>query len=301
MTRSLSLVWPVLVLLGLSACTSLPRAPESPPPTRLSPLPWLQQWSGEYHSPSRWQDGPETSLGAMANTRLSFAFVEHDDGLVLQLTQHSPSEPARRFLWQFETQPDQHNRHAGRFITLGPEGQARGSCPVHMRVLAAGLVAETLPEQCRFVTDIGEVGLLKELAFDGQRVVIADQLVDLASGEDIGEARVLEAWRMVRLIGWAGRADSGENQGEWRIARPIVVDTGATEIEPLDAAGMGLGFSLRVDYYQPRHSNDVLLRLQVQSTSEDGTATLHQAWADQAASDLGISGPDLQVGLSRQR
>jgi hypothetical protein len=300
--RTISIRRPLMTLfigMMLAGCAALERTPDGVETDATQQAQglynWLTQLVGDYESARQWQ--PDSSSGTESPiTRLQF--VRQDRGTVLMTQQTGPT-PARQFLWVFGTpRPNTLTEPlSGQFITLGPDGQMRGQCPLRVSALADGLVAETIPDQCRFETEQGQMGLLKELAFDGQRVIIADQLVDLDSGQDVGSARLLETWRSMRFTGWAGRLDGADH---WRLARPIVVDSRQSGIEPLDAAGMDLGLSLQLDYYQPRDSTAPLLRLRLDSENSDGEITTTQVWADKDATEIGLSLPAVQVGLTRQ-
>jgi hypothetical protein len=283
----------------LAGCATLDHGPDTLEMGSTQPAQalnrWLTQLEGDYESARQWQpnqpDGAESPI-----TRLQFARQGSSE---VRMSQRNGSAPARHFIWAFATAESSTLTEplSGQFITLGPDGQVRGQCPLRVTTMADGLVAETIPERCQFDTEQGQMGLLKELAFDGQRLIIADQLVDLDSGQDMGPARLLETWRSVRFTGWAGRLDGADH---WRLARPIVIDSREAGIEPLDAAGMDLGISVQLDYYQPRDSATPLLRLRLDSENRNGEITTAQAWADKDATEIGLSLPTVQVGLTRQ-
>lgn len=285
--------------LLLSGCAALERSPNGDEQAEASTQAralnhWLSQLTGDFESARHWQPDNADAHG-VSITRLQF--TRHDTSTV-QMTQRTDADSSREFLWVFNA--DQTNAPdstaAGLFITLGENGRRLGQCPLQVTALASGLVVETIPAQCQFDTARGQVNLLKELAFDGQSLVIADQLLDV-NNQPLGPASVLETWRSVRFSGWAGRMDGDDQQ--WRIARPISVDSRNAGIEPLDAAGMDLGLSVQLDYYQPRDRNTPLLRLRVDIEHADGEVSTHQAWADRDATEIGLSLPTIQVGLSR--
>lgn len=290
-------------LLLLAGCATLEQSPKAVTQPEVSAQSralnhWLTQLVGDFESARQWQPDSPDGHGAPI-TRLQF--VRHDANTV-QMTQRTGAAPARDFLWVFDgrqTQPSEtSNSKSGQFITLGENGQWLGQCPLLITALASGLVMETIPAQCQFNTAQGQVALLKEFAFDGQSLVIADQLLDPnTENRPLGPASVLESWRSVRFTGWAGRMD-GEDQ-QWRMARPISVDSREEGIEPLDAAGMDLGLSVQLDYYQPRDRSTPLLRLRVDIENARGEVSTHLAWTDKDATEIGLSLPAVQVGLSR--
>jgi len=288
-------------LLLLAGCATLERSPSAAAQPEASAQAralnhWLNQLVGDFESARQWRADHPDDQGASI-TRLQF--VRHDAGTV-QMTQRTDTGPARDFLWVFTARQNDTLEAAisGQFITLGENGQRLGQCPLQVTALASGLVVETIASQCQFDTRQGQVSLLKELAFDGHSVVIADQLLDPNTNDQpLGPASVLETWRSVAFTGWAGRMDGDDQQ--WRIARPISVDSREAGIEPLDAAGMDLGLSVRLGYYQPRDRNTPLLRLRIDIEDADGEISTHQAWADRDATEIGLSLPTIQVGLSR--
>lgn len=288
-------------LVLLAGCATLERSPETAAQPEASAQAralnhWLTELMGDFESARQWQpDNPDGH--GISITRLQF---DRHDASTVQMTQRTGTEPTRAFLWVFDgPQTDAlEATTSGQFITLGENGQRLGQCPLRVTALASGLVIETIPAQCQFDTAQGQVSLLKELAFDGQSVVIADQLLDPANNDQpLGSASVLQSWRSVRFTGWAGRMDGADQQ--WRIARPISVDSRNEGIEPLDAAGMDLGLSVQLGYYQPRDHSAPLLRLRVDIEDAHGEVSSHQAWADRDATEIGLSLPAVQVGLRR--
>lgn len=288
-------------LLLLASCATLERSPETTAQPNASTQVralnhWLAQLEGDFESARQWQPDNPDGHGASI-TRLQF---DRHDASTVRMTQRTGSGPTRAFLWVFDSPKTDglETTTSGQFITLGERGQRLGQCQLQVTALASGLVIETIPAQCQFDTAQGQVRLLKELAFDGQSVVIADQLLDPANNDQpLGPASVLQSWRSVRFKGWAGRMDGADQA--WRIARPISVDSREEGIEPLDAAGMDLGISVQLDYYQPRDRATPLLRLRVDIENAYGEISTHQAWADRDATEIGLSLPAVQVGLSR--
>lgn len=184
------------------------------------------------------------------------------------------------------------NRLDGEFALLDAQGRTRRSCGMAFHATRQGLIGETDPASCRFGEAEGRVGLLKEIAFDGSRLTIADRLVDPDSGEALGPDRVIRFLPIRVYEGWLGVLE-GE---EWRVARAFDLRTGAST-EPRDAADMSLGVSIALDYYRmERGDDDVLMRLTV-TDSQDGEL-LAESWAAPGSETIGIALPDLQIGLN---
>lgn len=216
---------------------------------------------------------------------------DSNDELKLLMAQRSPGDDLRRFLLSL-TADGETNRLSGSFAPLSGNSNSGRQCDMTFRVNERGLVGETDPGACRFGEAGNETGLLKEIAFDGRQLVIGDRLVDLDTGEPAAPDRIHEFYRVRNLSGWAGV----RNGDSWRIARELELDSGAGTIEPVDAAGMGLGIRIGLTYYRmERGESRVMLRLSV-TDSETGEL-IGESWADPDSRSVGLALPDLQVGL----
>lgn len=185
----------------------------------------------------------------------------------------------------------------GVFVPLQADGSPSAhSCAMRFRVRDGLLSGETDPDQCRFGSGESGVGLLKEVALDGSRIVIADQLIDF-SGQESDTPDVLRLYRLESFQGQVRVRDQAE--GGWRTANTVQLETGARPIEPTDAADMTLGVSVRLELIQGQQPAYPLLYLQA-ADAETGKV-LGQAWADPQAWRLGLALERVQIDLEKRR
>ncbi len=212
--------------------------------------------------------------------------------LIFNLTQQQTGQPARQFVLAMG-RSGQDNGYAGFFAPMDLNGQPIRRCQLDITIRSSGLSARTAPETCRFGEGQTAVGLIKEFAFDGSQLVIADRLVGPDQQTPAAPDQIHTFHRIARFTGWAG-IQEGES---WRLTRSIELDSANGHIEPLDAAGMALGFDIRLSRQRIDRMDTPILRLSVHDP-ETGK-TLGQSWADPDARSIGIALPDLQVGLTR--
>jgi len=184
-------------------------------------------------------------------------------------------------------------RLAGRFAPLDARGEPLGACPLSVTVRSDGFVATTDAATCRFGEGAKARALVKEIAHDGRRLVIADRVVDVDRDEPVGEDRVLELQRVYAYVGWAGVRNGGDPA--WRVAQSVRLSSDGRVHQPLDAAGTPLGFSLELAPHRVRDDQPPVLRLRV--FDDDSGDLLAQAWGEPGAARLGVAVPGLQVGL----
>lgn len=214
--------------------------------------------------------------------------------LTLRLVQGGSTEQAKRTFGLRLTPTSMAARLDGELALLDASGATRRSCPMRFQAGGEGLIGETDPSTCRFGEGQEAVGLLKEIAFDGRRLVIGDRLVDPADGETRGDDQVITFLPAPAFEGWAGVRDGDR----WRVAEPFRTAPGNEASAPVDAAGMPLGFSVALNYYRyAREDEAILLRL----TLSDSTSgkILGEAWAEPGSETIGLALPEIQVGISR--
>ena len=236
----------------------------------------------------RFRDGD-----ARAHTVRLHAEVGRADagGVPVRIAQRSGDGAARRFGLVFEP-TGVPTRLEGRLSPLDDEGEAMGACPLTVEVRDDGFVATTTAATCRFGEGTRTRGLIKEIAHDGHRLVIADRVVG-PDGDRIGPDRVLELRRVRAFVGWAGIRDSGS--ATWRVAQPFRLESDGVARDPVDAAGMPLGISLELAPHRMREGKPPVLRLRVFDHASG--ELLAQSWADPAATRIGVALPRVQVGL----
>lgn len=272
----------IVVLSGCAAPSSDERATEAGlgPAERVAAM-----LEGRYAG--RLRDAPDSGA-VVVDVRTERVGV---DGVELVMTQSGAGSDARAFGLRLE--PTRvATRLGGRFAPLNSQGTALGSCPLSVTVRSDGFVAATDAATCRFGAGTDSRALIKEIAHNGQRLVIADRVVMPASGEPVGDDQVLELVRVRAYEVWAGVRDGA---GEaWRIAQTLEVFSDGAEHRPIDAAGMPLGFSFELAPHSIRAEQPPVLRLRVFDERGD---LLAQAWSEAGASRLGVARPDLQIGI----
>jgi hypothetical protein len=275
-------------VLLLSACAAGPDpAPAPEEPAAAEGVARL--WAGDYAGRAR---GDAASELVRMQVRLERAEPGAAELAVLQ----SDGGDRRRFRIALAA-TRLVTRLSGSFAPLNEQGERLGSCPLSVRMRASGFVASTSAATCRFERGGRALGLVKEIAHDGARMVIADRVVDAESGESVQPDRVIELHRVRAFEAFAGVRADGEQS--WRVARAFRIRSDGSVHEPADSGGMPLGLRLELAPYLAGDGGAVALRLRVFDAG-DGEL-LGQAWADPAAAQLGIAVPGVQVGLRAAR
>lgn len=217
-------------------------------------------------------------------------------GVEISISQRRGDGPVRNFILIFRP-TSVATRLEGTFSPVDVEGRPAGSCPIDVSVQRDGFVARTDAGTCRFGSGADELALIKEIAHDGQRLVIGDRVVDPGTGQNRVSDRVLQLERVQAYSGWAGVRESGVNDsvGAWRVAEQISIDSDGLAMDPDDAAGMPLGITLDLAPYRVRDGEPPVLRLRAFDTASG--ELLGQAWADPQATRIGLALPAVQVGL----
>ncbi len=214
------------------------------------------------------------------------------DRLEFLMTQLDHGGSPRMFVLAIEATADQQSPE-GYFAPLDSAGQVHRQCELQFSLQREGFSASTNPDTCRFGEGNQSTGLLKEIAFDGNHLVIGDRLVNLSTGEPLADDQI-HAFSPVRAFsGWAGRR---EGDG-WHRSTPFELHSGDDQIDLVDAAGMSLGMSVNLHLHDPGRDQDPILRMTV--SDSDSGEVIAQGWADPDAESLGIALPDIQIGLQR--
>lgn len=281
----------LLATLALAACATVP---EQTPPALIDHGPTLSQIDrvlpGTYLSS---RDRGQRERGESPLTLIIERLPSQQPGQSgFVLRQRRADEPPRHFLLAMEGSATA-DQLAGAFAPLDGSGAVRSRCEMRFSLRVDGFSGETDPRDCRFGPD-QSVGLIKEVAFDGNQLVIADRLLNLNTGEPHGEDQIHRFVRVQSYSGWAGRREPGG----WRLARDFSLQAGnAITLE--DIAGMALGVDLEMELISLRDSDQIVLRLSAMDT-ETGQL-LAQSWADPGAEAIGLALPDLQIGLKLLR
>ena len=282
----------LVLALFLIGCAGLERQPATnhAAPTDLVLLELAERLPGRYGTAA----APDSGSGTRQIAVLLDA--AGPDRITLVLSQQGSAGTTRdSVLMLARTEPPSPDWLDGSFVPLDTSGNPGSlACQMRFRVRPDGLIGETDPDQCRFESGGQSIGLLKELAFDGSRLLIADQLIDVADGSALHDPDVL---RLHRLGRFAGRARIRDGGTDWRVASPVEVDAGGSLVEPLDASGMSLGVVIDLDLVEGSEVGQPLLALRVLSENED--QVLGQAWADPETERIGLALPGVQISLVR--
>jgi hypothetical protein len=286
--RSLITALPLALIL-LAGCTAVPeRSTERQPFIH----PWLADLGsilpGDYSTSLTRQQRIDGAQPLLLNVRQEAGSEAHQ--AVFVLSQQQPGAPTRSFLLGLEAsdRPDQLD---GFFAPVDAQGQIHHRCNMRFMTRHDGFSAQTEPSECRFGQGEQTTGLLKEIAFDGSQLVIGDRLIRLHDDQSLGEDQIHAFHRVRHFTGWAGQRE-GET---WRVASSFQLHTADDYFEPVDAAGMSLGFGISLARHDSGPERGQLLRISVIDL-ETGKV-LAQSWADPDAELLGLALPDLQVGL----
>lgn len=248
-----------------------------------------------------------TSLDQARSTVLLTVVAEPllsaEQPLALNLTQQAENSSPRRFRLLInanEADTRGESRLSGTLAPISANGRAIAECPLAITISAQGLSASTQADSCQFGQAGEQIGLIKELLFTGDQVRVADRLIDLTSAR-LGNGSQPKAisdtsiqfFRLSRYQGWGGVLEGDE----WRIARELEIDTADGRIEPVDAAGMSLGFVIELDRSVLEGQDISVVRLTVRDVETN--QTIARSWAQSNTRQLGIALPALQIGLER--
>ncbi len=212
----------------------------------------------------------------------------------IELLQRTGGGDPRRFLLALVASPTVPGQLAGAFSPLDAAGQPQGQCPLTGSARDGGVVLTTSAATCRFGSGEREVALVKEIAYDGERLVIGDRVLG-ADGRAATADTLMEFLPVHRYTGWAGRRDAGDTV--WRRAEGLTLASDGRSTALYDAGGMPLGLELELAPYWPEADAAVLLRLRVFDAASG--ELLGQAWADPGATRVGLAVDNVQVGLER--
>ena len=278
----------IVVMLVMAGCVATNQQQEPEPGLRPAER-VAQMLAGSYAGMARrGSDGNDSDSLTRLQARVEQVTA---DGVAVRLEQRTGDGEPRNFRLIFRP-TTLTTRLEGSFSPLGPRGEPAGECPLEVSVQSDGFVARTSAETCRFGRDGDAAALVKEIAHDGERLVIGDRVVNPDTGESRMPDRVLELQRVHRFVGWAGVLDGGAS---WRVAEDIELESDGLGLAPEDAGGMTLGLALELAPHRVRDDEPPVLRLRVFDAASG--ELLGQAWADSAATRIGLALPDVQVGL----
>lgn len=244
--------------------------------------------------PGRYGPARRLDQGRPGEPMVLSARAGDNAGLILELQPERASRQ-RGFILSVSAGDGSSPFIAGAFVPLRSDASpSPQSCAMRFRIRGGLLAGETDPEQCRFGSGEDSVGLLKELALDGNQIIIADQLIGRAQGSG-DEPDILRLYRLERFTGQV-RVRSDATAG-WRLAEQVEAEVGGEAIEPVDAADMGLGVRIRLELIQGKQPGSPLLYLQVMDAQSGGI--LGQAWSDLQADRIGLALDRVQVDLEK--
>ena len=213
---------------------------------------------------------------------------------LIELVQTRDGGQPRRFLLALVASPAVPGQLAGAFSPLDAAGQRQGECPLTGSARDGGVVLTTTAATCRFGSGDRDVGLVKEIAYDGDRLVIADRVLG-SDGQPTTADTLVEFLPVHRYTGWAGRREAGDDA--WRRAEGVALASDGRSAALNDAGGMPLGLELELAPYWPDAEGAILLRLRVFDAGSG--ELLGQVWADPGATRMGLAVDGVQVGLER--
>jgi len=284
--RLLTAALPLVFILG--GCADM-GARKDPSPASDN-LQLLEQIAGR-------MPGDYTSAGSHGSPGQLLS-IQHQTGagsttLELLITQYSPGDEHRRRFVLSLMPAEIADRLDGSLALLDAENRPRRSCRMKFHATSQSLVGETSPEECLFGQGAEQVGLLKEISFDGDRIDIGDRLINAQTGQAQTPDQVITFLPALHYSGWAGERDGSS----WRVAREFTLVPGHAGVQLRDAAGMALGKTARLAYYRLDNNSDTdLLRLTI--TDTDSGEQIAEAWAEPGSNSIGLSLPEFQIGLT---
>lgn len=280
----LTLVTMIMVqaLVGCAAPPG-PTATETPPAANLEEL--VAAVTGDYVSIRAVGDDSDT-------VSLRVAPERDAHGLALLMTQQrTGTQRDFRLELQASSSPDRFN---ARFIPLpARRGPAAPACDMRFALAGGRLVGETDPDTCRFQSGELNIGLLKEIAFERDRILMADQLLH-EDGTPFAEPDRLELRRTAQFSGTLAQRDGSV----WRVAQNLGISSGGNLVEPLDAAGMSLGLLLNLEFINSPALALPALRLQI--LDEATGQAKAEVWNTIDTRLIGLRLDDLRIDLQRQ-
>lgn len=305
--RHLPLLYSGLLLLSLSACvTTGGPSQRNPAPQDNSAL-QLNQIArilpGRYgnfqqvHQQSR--SGEERKIPPLnLQIQASADLTESIEYLVEQSTP-GQSESTRAFLWRLVATN-------GRLIlrVLPRDRAGARPCDIPLQPTATGYAGQSDPRQCAVDNPSqAQLGVRKEIAITAAGLTLADQVIDLLSGQTRFQS-IVEFQRISEFKGWAGVKDE---QGQWRLARAFALHNDGDQISLIDAQGQPLGIRLQLARVNYREDRPAILRLAVYRENSDeagslgGAEMLAYSWAETTASQIGLNLEWFQAGLELHR
>lgn len=278
-----------LILTGLllSACTTpVPRPAESAPGLDAQLAELARALPGQYASLGSAAHGQDDQLRLTVERE---ALLD-SNRVAFMLIQSQPGQSERRFMLGLEP-AGEPGRFKGRFAPISRSGDIQRDCEMTFQLKEDGFSGQTQAEQCRFGEGNQSTGLVKEIGFDGRQLVIGDRLVDLGTGNAAGPDQIHVFFPVRHFDGWAGRLEGQD----WRRAVAFELSTAGGFVEPVDAAGMSLGFGIELRRHRLPQGH--ILRLSVVEMASG--ELIGESWADPEAEALGLALPDLQVGLGQ--
>ena len=283
--RLLTVALPLVFILG--GCADMAtRKDTSPANNNLRLLEQIAgRMPGDYTSAGS-HDSPGQLLSIQPRTGADSTTLE------LLITQYSPGDEHRRRFVLSLMPAEIADRLDGSLTLLDAANRPRHSCRMKFHATSQSLVGETSPRECLFGQGDEQVGLLKEISFDGDRIDIGDRLINAQTGQAQTPDQVITFLPALHYSGWAGERDGSD----WRVAREFTLVPGHAGVQLRDAAGMALGKTARLAYYRlDGNSNMDLLRLTI--TNSDSGEQIAEAWAEPGSNSIGLSLPDFQIGL----
>lgn len=279
----------VVATLVVGACATAPRTERADPQGDATdppspPLAVFDQWLGRYASPT--EDPLQLAITAQDAS---------DNERVFVWTQHPVDEAAdaRRFVIRVAAVGD---RLESTFAPLSADAQGATRCPLRWQIARGdngqpSLLGRTDASTCQFGPDQAPTSLIKEIAFDGQRIRVADRLVPSTDTETPPPPQITEFIATTRYTGTVGVLDGDA----WRVSEPMALTTDGRRRALRDAAGMPIGLAVALDRVYLGDG----LRLRLVVSNADSDRVVGQAWADSDTQAIGWTSPEIQAAFRR--
>ncbi len=181
--------------------------------------------------------------------------------------------------------------------TVGTEPAFQPGCAIPLSFGRQQLAGETRAESCRFTGNQGhEMSLRKDFAFSPDNIGIGERIDGLSNAAE-GVAQTFRFQRRHWYRGWAGRRE--ESDSRWRLSQEVRLHDNGGELTLTDAAGLPLGYRLKLAVVPWKEDQPAILRLDL-IDAETGEL-LNYAWSDADSDSIGITTDKVQVGLRRVR
>ncbi|MCG8465309.1 MAG: hypothetical protein MI750_10730 [Xanthomonadales bacterium] len=177
-------------------------------------------------------------------------------------------------------------------------------CDIPLKAISGGYAGQSDPRLCAIGNANGpQLGIRKEIAITRGQITLADQLIELNSGEIRIDTR-LEFQRIAHFKGWAGVRNE---HGEWQLSKEFALHNDGDQVSLMGRDGFPLGVKLQLARVLYRENKPPMLRLSVFKEPKKVAGKLVDenardelvgySWAAISSGQIGINIDWLQAGL----